>query len=167
MSVTINNYNKSLAQLFLNEKSRLQTLLPKTTTIEHVGSSAVGIGGKNIIDILVGATDSNQMDLIKNILTDNGYYSGNDNHDDRLFLANRQEETGEGDFHIHICPINSQTYKDFLILRDYLKENPAVAEEYQKNKQRFAEEAGFDRKKYKALKSAYVSALLAKAKNRL
>ena len=50
------------------------------------------------------------------------------------------------------------------ILRDFLRNNPKKAQEYLNKKCVFAKEANFDRKKYKNLKSAYVSKLLIEAK---
>jgi len=97
-------------------------------------------------------------------LTKNGYFEGSDNHEDRIFLASTKEETGDGDFHIHICPIKEESYENFITLRNFLKNNPEKAQEYLKKKYEFAKEANFDRKKYKTLKSAYVSKLLVEAK---
>ena len=160
MSVAIKEYSSKLTERFAQEKCRLSKLLPINIKIEHVGSSAVFIGGKNIIDILIGAPKREDMISIKNILTKNGYFEGSDNHEDRIFLASTKEETGEGDFHIHICPINEESYRNFIVLRDFLRNNPKKAQQYLKKKHEFAKEANFDRKKYKALKSAYISKLL-------
>lgn len=164
MPVSIKRYSSNLVERFLREKNRLLTLLPQSVRIEHVGSSAVGIGGKNIIDILIGVPERKDMKKISMILINNGYYEGNDSHNDRVFLASKQGETGEGDYHIHICPVNEESFKDFILLREYLINNPTKANEYLKKKHEFAVKAGFDRKKYKALKSIYVSDLLSKAK---
>lgn len=163
--VDIIEYSDVLKRRFANEKKRINSLIPNNITIEHVGSSAVGIGGKNIVDILIGVSNDVEMKNVRNILTKNGYFEGNDNHGDRIFLASREEETGEGDFHIHICPISSDSYKDFITLRDYLIANPNKAKEYFDKKYEFAREADYDRKKYKFLKSKYVSKLLLDAKN--
>ena len=164
MSVVVKEYSSRLIKRFEQEKSRLSKLLPTDIKIEHVGSSSVFIGGKNIIDILVGVPKREDMISIKNILTKNGYFEGTDSHENRIFLASSKEETGEGDFHIHICPIKEESYENFITLRDFLKNNPEKAQEYLKKKYEFAKEANFDRKKYKALKSTYVSKLLTEAK---
>lgn len=164
MSVVIKGYSSKLTKRFVQEKRRLSKFLPTDIKIEHVGSSAVFIGGKNIIDILIGVPKHEDMISIKNILTKNGYFEGTDSHEDRIFLASTKEETGESDFHIHICPIKKESYENFIILRNFLKNNPEKAQEYLKKKREFAEEANFDRKKYKVLKSAYVSKLLTEAK---
>lgn len=49
MSVTIKKYSSKLIERFSQEKCRLSKFLPNYIKIEHVGSSAVYIGGKNII----------------------------------------------------------------------------------------------------------------------
>ena len=162
--VTIIEYSDKLKQSFIDERDRLRLLLPENISIEHVGSSAVGIGGKNIVDILIGVSDEAEMKNVRDKLVKNGYFEGNDSHSDRIFLASRKEETGDGDFHIHICPTSKDSYKDFIILRDFLISNPDVAKEYLEKKRKFAKEANFDRKKYKALKAEYVSKLLSDAK---
>lgn len=164
MSVIIKKYSPDLIKRFNQEEYRLSMLLPTNIKIEHVGSSAVFIGGKNIVDILIGVPTRKDMISIKNILIKNGYFERNDSHEDRIFLASTQEETGEGDFHIHICPVEEESYKNFIVLRDFLRNNPKKAQEYLNKKREFAKEANFDRKKYKNLKSAYVSKLLIEAK---
>ena len=152
MTVKINEYSGDLIKRFGSERDRIKPFLPDDVKIEHVGSSAVGIGGKNIVDILVGVKDAEEMAKVRDILIQNGYFERNDSHADRIFLATSLEETGEGDFHVHICPVGENSYKDFIILRDYLRRNPKEAEKYFEKKHEFAELAGFDRKKYKALK---------------
>lgn len=164
MSVILKEYSPELVKLFEQERNRLSKLMPANIIFEHVGSSAAYIGGKNIIDILIGVPERKDLIFIKNILIRNGYIEGNDNHEDRIFLANTDKESGEGDFHIHIYPIYEESYRDFIILRNFLRENPDKAQEYYKKKLEFSKKANYDRKKYKALKSIYVSELLNEAR---
>ena len=165
MSVVINEYKDTIPKRFVSEKQRLLSFLPDTLIVEHVGSSAVGIGGKNIIDILIGVSDQDEMLRIRDILKENGYFEGHDSHGDRIFLASSENETGDGDFHIHICPTTSDSYKDFILLRDFLISNPEKSKEYYNKKIEFADKAGFDRQKYKTLKSQYLAKLLSEIKN--
>ena len=165
MSVVISEYKDTLLKRFISEKQRLLSFLPDTLIVEHVGSSAVGIGGKNIIDILIGVSDKDEMLRVRDILKANGYFEGHDSHDDRIFLASSENETGDGDFHIHICPITSNSYKDFILLRDFLISNPEKSKEYYNKKIELANKAGFDRQKYKTLKSQYLAQLLSEIKN--
>lgn len=165
MSVVISEYKDTLLKRFKSEKQRLLSFLSDTIIIEHVGSSAVGIGGKNIIDILIGVSGRDEMLRVRDILKANGYFEGHDSHDDRIFLASNENETGYGDFHIHICPTTSNSYKDFILLRDFLISNPEKSKEYYNKKIEFVNKAGFDRQKYKTLKSQYLTKLLSEIKN--
>ena len=149
MSVVISEYKDTLLKRFKSEKQRLLSFLSDTIIIEHVGSSAVGIGGKNIIDILIGVSGRDEMLRVRDILKANGYFEGHDSHDDRIFLASNENETGYGDFHIHICPITCDSYKDFILLRGFLVSNPEKSKEYYNKKIEFADKAGFDRQNIK------------------
>lgn len=164
MSVVINEYKDTIPKRFVSEKQRLLSFLPDTLIVEHVGSSAVGIGGKNIIDILIGVSDKDEMLRVRDILKANGYFEGHDSHEDRIFLASSENETGDGDFHIHICPITCNSYKDFILLRDFLISNPEKSKEYYNKKIEFANKAGFNRQKYKTLKSQYLTKVLSEKK---
>lgn len=167
MSVVISEYKDTLLKRFISEKQRLLSFLPDTLIVEHVGSSAVGIGGKNIIDILIGVSDKDEMLRIRDILKANEYFEGHDSHEDRIFLASGENETGDGDFHIHICPITCNSYKNFILLRDFLISNPEKSKEYYNKKIEFANKAGFDRQKYKTLKSQYLTKVLSEIKTNL
>ena len=170
MSVSIKGYHKELKERFEAEEERLRKVLGDDVVIEHVGSSAVGIGGKNIVDILVGVKTTEDMVPVRDLLTVAGYREGHDTHPERIFMAFRiddngvDRETGEGDFHVHIVVKGSEEYERMLKLRDYLKSHPKKAQEYFEKKKVFAHEAGYDRKNYKALKSEYVSDLIKEMK---
>ena len=172
MSVEIKEYNEDLVRRFKTESERLHNILGSDVVIEHVGSSAVGIGGKNIVDILVGVKSPDGMFDARDRLIKIGYREGHDTHPDRIFMAFRanddgaDRETAEGDFHVHIVVIGSEECRNMLLLRDYLRTHPEKAKEYFEMKLVFAREAGYDRKKYKALKSEYVSELIKGAKIR-
>ncbi len=164
MVLSIGNYSKNLKRQFDQEKDRLKTLIGEEPTIEHIGSTAVGIGGKNIIDILIGVKQQSQIEKIKNILMENGYFAGFNNHPNRIFLASSEEETSEGDFHIHLCLKDSEEYQNFILIRDYLLGNPGEASRYFEKKNEFAKDTKYNREEYKSLKSKYVSELLKRAK---
>ncbi len=171
MSVSIKGYHKELKERFEAEKARLREILGDGILIEHVGSSAVEIGGKNIIDILVGVKTVEDMVPVRDLLTAAGYREGHDTHPERIFMALRvnddgtDRETGEGDCHVHIVVNGSEECMNMIQLRDFLRANPEEAKKYFEMKSVFAKEAGYDRKTYKALKSKYVSKLIKKANN--
>ena len=170
MSVSIKEYHEELKKRFEMEAERLRGVLGSDVIIEHVGSSAVGIGGKNIVDILVGVKDVNEMKMVRDKIIPLDYREGHDTHPDRIFMAWRNNddgsdrETGEGDYHVHIVVKESEECMNMIRLRDYLRANPDEAKKYFEMKSVFAKDAGYDRKKYKALKSSYVGKLIEKAK---
>ena len=150
MSVEIKPYNETLRERFEEEAKRIRSALGDEVVIEHVGSSAVPIGGKNIVDILVGVADVDEMARVRDLLTGLGYREGHDTHPERIFMAWRKDddgvdrETGEGDCHVHICVQGSDEYTNMILLRDFLRENREEALEYERMKSVFAREAGYD-----------------------
>ena len=172
MTVAIKPFNDELTERFQREAERIREVLGDEVSIEHVGSSAVGIGGKNIVDILVGVNDASRMAWARDALLQLGYREGHDTHDDRIFMAWRHDdsvrpaddETGEGDCHVHICVAGPGEYENMLCLRDYLRGHPDEAAAYEQIKHELAREAGYDRRTYKALKSGYVRELLERAR---
>lgn len=155
-------YNK---KLYNKVETELRKLFNKSTPINHVGSTAIpNIVGKNIIDVLVGATDKEQFDKYAIILSNNGFFpSYNSKTDIYQFFASKQEETGSGDIHIHLVVIDTERYNEFLILKQYLLQNSHEAQAYSNHKQLILQQ-NLDRKTYRSVKSEYVSALIARAK---
>ena len=150
-------YNKALREL---KKS-----LGKNIKIDHVGSTALpNMYGKNIIDILVGANDMDEMDLLFKKICELGYFPGSHSTGAYRFFASRKEETRAGDVHIHLVIMDSDRYKDFLTLRDYLLKNKKERKEYSDLKKKLITDGYSVREDYKKTKSEYVSALLERAR---
>ncbi|MBE5736094.1 MAG: GrpB family protein [Clostridiales bacterium] len=154
-------YNK---KLFNQEKAKLQKFLPSQTPIDHVGSTAIpNMVGKNIIDILVGASNEQQFEELFNFICQAGYFPSKKKNPDYQFFASTEAETGNGDTHIHLAIIETERYSDFLSLRDYLLSNPDVAHQYSNLKKQLLEAGISNRSNYKKQKSEYVSALIIQA----
>lgn len=61
-------YHPLFEELFKKELTRLKKFLDKDILIEHVGSTAIkGLGGKGIIDILIGAPRDRLKKVTKNL----------------------------------------------------------------------------------------------------
>lgn len=163
MSVKIYPYENELKHKFGAEKKRLEALINKDVRIEHVDSSAIGVSGKNIIDIAIGVQNLDQLSTVKNILLSNGYFEGSTKKDNRIFLASKLKETDQGDYHIHLCLEESDEFKNFIILRNYLLRHTDIAKDYEQAKFIIAKKSNHDRKTYKKLKAEYVSNLLKQA----
>ena len=151
---------------FEKVKAEILIWLGLNVKVDHVGSTAIpDMVGKNIIDILVGATDSTQFEKFKMIISSKGFYaSPNSANEIYQFFASKQGETGEGDVHIHLVIMGTVRYDEFLILRDYLLRHKEEAERYLNHKKELISSGVTDRKLYRATKSKYVSELIARAK---
>lgn len=153
-------------EIFESIKANLQKNLNEDIAIEHVGSTAIpNMYGKNIIDILIGAKDIDEFNYIKSVLEKNRFYSsGKSKNDEYQFFASRIDETKSGDIHIHLAIKESQRYKDFILLRNYLLDNDDKAKEYSDFKISLIKNGVKDREEYKRLKSEYVSNLIKNAR---
>lgn len=150
-------YNKVLKEL----RKKIEKEIP----IDHVGSTALpNMYGKNIIDILIGVPNEFDMDKYSNIIKELGYSEGSHNSGNYRFFASREEETREGDVHIHLVYINTDRYRDFIILRDYLLINKAEKKAYSDFKKEIIKQGTTIRNDYKTIKSEYVSKLLNRAR---
>ena len=151
---------------YLEIENKLKSILPESTQINHVGSTAIpDMCGKNIIDVLVGAKNETEFSLFKEKISSFGFFaSQNSKSEIYQFFASKLGETGNGDTHIHLCITNTERYDEFLILRDYLLENKAEATAYSNHKKELIKNGITDRKQYRSTKSEYVSKLIEHAK---
>lgn len=156
-------YNK---YLYNEKKEEIKTKIGNFFPINHVGSTAIPkIYGKNIIDILIGVNNVLEMNQVTNILKELGYFAGeNSTGNIYRFFANTKEETKSGDIHLHLVNIESDRYRDFLILKEYLLSNPEEAKKYSDIKKEITKQENVQRKDYKSLKSEYVDNLLKRAR---
>ncbi len=165
VELKIQDYNKN-KELFFETEKKLRAVLGEDASIDHVGSTAIkNIVGKNIIDVLIGAVDNDEFVDFRDKLTQLGFFpSQNSRTDIYQFFASRQGETGEGDVHLHLVVIDTERYREFIILRNYLIENPSEAIAYSNHKQELLSQGITDRKLYRATKSKYVTELIKRAK---
>ena len=143
----------------------MDSRINKNMPIEHIGSTILpNMYGKNIIDILVGVNEENEMDKYSDILIELGYFPGNHNSGNYRFFASTKKKTKMGDVHIHLVYINSDRYRDFITLRDYLLSNKEERKAYSDLKRKLISDGTNIREDYKVTKSKYVSDLLIRAR---
>lgn len=145
---------------------KLRDELGNKVLIDHVGSTAIpNMYGKNIIDILIGAKDENEIEELTTKIINLGYYPGrNSKGMIYRFFASTEEETKSGDVHIHLAIMDNDRYKDFLIIKQYLLNNKEEVKKYSDFKRKILKNGTFIREDYKSVKSEYVSALLDRAR---
>lgn len=150
---------------YMEERECLLQVIPalKTAQIHHVGSTAVGgIWAKPIVDILVELPLKGNMTDIGNQFVKNGYRLMS-KEEGRLSLNKGYTEMGfaERVFHLHL---RFKGDCNELYFRDYLNENPAVANAYEALKMTLWKQHEHDRDGYTDAKGAFVTAHTEKAK---
>lgn len=140
---------------FEEEKTTLSVLVDKRARISHIGSTAVdGIQAKNIVDILIEFPSDGDMPVAVNTLSENGWRVMSRGVC-RVSLNKGYTEDGFADkvFHLHLRRFGDN---DELYFRDYLREYPDVAKEYEALKLRLWKQFEFDRDGYTAAKGEFI-----------
>jgi GrpB-like predicted nucleotidyltransferase (UPF0157 family) len=125
--------------------------------IEHVGSTAVpGLPAKPIIDLAVALAGLDRADAAGLRLVGAGYerqpagdFTG------RVFMARFVE--GRRHAHLSLTTLDSEFWRLHLLFRDRLREDPALAAEYEALKRRLAARHRADRQAYVEGKTAFVA----------
>jgi len=160
--VIIVEYNPEWPRLYEDEKLRIMgSIGHKIRAIEHMGSTSVpGLGAKPIIDIIAGVGDSQTADECVTLLAGIGYDDVTpepDNQDWFYCLGTGRLSVG---YHLHLVRYGSDHWERHMIFRNYLRENPAVADEYFALKKDLAERFRDDRISYTEAKSKFISSVV-------
>lgn len=150
-------HNQEWSQWYKQEEQEIMLLLQGqyVKRISHIGSTAIPhIWAKNIVDILLEVASEKDIEIVKKILTTNGWICMNQNSA-RASLNKGYTEKGFADkvFHLHIC---IEGDNDELFFRDYLNEHKELAKEYEALKLSLWKEFEHDRDGYTAAKNNFV-----------
>jgi GrpB-like predicted nucleotidyltransferase (UPF0157 family) len=151
------DYDPEWPFLFEEEKGRLQSvLLSIPQGIEHYGSTAVpGLQAKPIIDILIGILPLHDWFRCKQPLESLGYdyaeHAGVPGH----YIFGRGRDLSERTHLVHIVAFDESSWRSNLALRDALRANRTLREEYLTTKQAAANLAPEGRARYNELKQAF------------
>jgi GrpB-like predicted nucleotidyltransferase (UPF0157 family) len=151
--------------MFEEEKNRLEKILPDSSVIEHIGSTAVhGLAAKPIIDIMVGLTNFAVADSLVPSIEGLGYeyvYQFESEMSYRRYF--RKEKAGVRTYHIHMVAIASDFWNRHLSFRDYLRTHPDTATEYANLKRNLSNQEWQDMNDYAAAKTGFILSIEAKA----
>ena len=146
--IEIVDYRKTWEEAFRQEARALQHALEFLyPSIHHIGSTAVrGLAAKPVIDILIEIDDLALLDKQVTVLARLGYeYRGENGIPGRLYF----EKGGEDRSHqIHAFERGSPGALRHLAFRDYLRNHPAVANEYANLKKNVASVCNNDIDRY-------------------
>jgi len=162
-NIKIYPYHQKFAKAFVKKKQEI-ALIAKDVEVHHVGSTAVyGLGGKGIIDIMIGVKNWQGVEKVVVGLKRIGFEHVHPKEKGKIFLSSIKE-SGWGDFHIHIVIVGSVGYRNFLAFRDYLRKHPKETKHYFKLKLIWHKKSKGERAVYTKMKNSYVKEILKKAK---
>lgn len=165
--ITIVDYNPLWPQMFKEEKNLLSSCIGKwALKIEHIGSTSVeGLGAKPIIDIVVGVETlkASEKDCIRKLEKIGYTYLPEFEKliPERRFFRKYTEEGGIK-CQIHLVEEKSDIFRNQILFREYLRNNPKEAKAYEKEKKRLAP-LFEDSTKYAKAKTDFVEESLEKA----
>ncbi|MEQ8707008.1 MAG: GrpB family protein [Phaeodactylibacter sp.] len=175
--VTIEPYNVAWPAAFQEEQARLLACLSDwMPEVQHIGSTAVkGLGGKPIIDIMVGFEQEKSLNAAASLLVEHGYcyYPCFEEPPfrDRRFLALLQgypstvfESPDDFPdrvayppvFHLHLLRQGSPFWKRHLAFRDYLRRHPITRDAYYRMKVKLAKGVWESQNDYAKAKTAFI-----------
>lgn len=136
--VSVVSYNPEWAEQFTTLKNFIWPVISDfAISIEHVGSTAVvGLAAKPVIDIDIIIPDMNFMNRAIQKFETLGYeHRGNLGIEGRHAFRAQQPQVKHN---LYVCPQDSIALKNHLCLRDTLRSNSTLRDEYSAIKQKLA-----------------------------
>lgn len=153
---------------FEEERGRIEGAIgPWVAETEHVGSTAVpAVDAKSVIDIMVGLVSMSDADHCVEPLASLGYSyweEGVEPHH-RLFVMFVDARRTARTHNLHLVEAGGWYWKERLLFRNYLRNRPAVADQYAQLKHKLAKQHRDDREAYTTAKAEFVSTIVREAK---
>jgi len=136
--ITLVEYDPAWPVRYREVADELATALSGTpVAIDHIGSTSVpGLAAKPVIDVMVTVDDVDAShDDVHRALTGVGYDWHDDNDDARKRFYKRTEPFV---VHVHVRRRDCFSASAALLLRDYLRAEPAARATYESTKRRLA-----------------------------
>ena len=162
MRLKLYPYNKTFPQQFEKEKHKIQEALRalKGFRIYHIGSTSIrGLGGKGIVDIMIGIKFwPDKFKYIKE-LKKIGYKRVNFEEKGRISLS-KVWWTKKGDVHIHLVGLGTPELVNDLKFRNLLRKSKVQTSKYWQLKKQLIRDTKGNRKIYGKFKSEYIQNLI-------
>ncbi|MFH0701507.1 MAG: GrpB family protein [Candidatus Woesearchaeota archaeon] len=157
-------YDPIYPSLYNRERKRIKRFLKEEHLIAHIGSTSVPkLSGKGVIDLMV-AVKKKDFSKTKKKLLALGYEQRDSNDKNRLFFRRETKiKEKERRYHLHLTYWNNLQWKKANAFREYLIQNPKVAQEYELLKKKALVKCKGDGKKYRQLKNEFIKKITEKA----
>ena len=142
--IEIVEYDPEWPERFECERERMyEAVGDEVLGIEHVGSTAVpGLVAKPIVDICPVVEDMKTAWRVSDLL-DEHEWPRVDERGDRPWIEHQRHADDGGMFNVHVRP-REAAVENYLLLREYLRDNPDVRDEYARVKREAAREHSDD-----------------------
>ena len=164
--VVIVDYDPQWPIRYQEEKDRIiEAVGHVIVAIEHIGSTSVpGLGAKPIIDIMVAVSHLADAEECIQPLKGIGY-----EYVPELEVSMPQRRyfdkgSAEARIHLHMVELASEFWQRHLLFRDFLRDHPQVAQEYEQLKRELAAGYGSDRVGYTEAKTSFIRSVEARAR---
>lgn len=135
---------------------------PVAHRIDHIGSTAVpGLAAKPIIDVQVSVASLEPVSMYEPALRRCGFVWRSDNPD--LTKRYFREQPGAPRTHIHVRSVGTFSEQFALLFRDFLRNHPAAAVEYAREKRELEQLLDADRHAYTTAKGPIVWRIIKEA----
>jgi GrpB-like predicted nucleotidyltransferase (UPF0157 family) len=139
---------------FYYEKMKLQKIIRKSE-VYHVGSTALKIGGKGIVDICL-VLSKNEFTNVEGILEKNNWiYSVTASNEERKFFKKDYRMT-QRRVHLHVSFSESQEWQMLVNLAEHMTQNQKVLKQYSDLKKKASMKAQGDGSKYQKEKQKFL-----------
>ncbi len=169
-TVRLVDYKSEWPAHFKKEKDLIMDIVCiKNIVVEHIGSTSIlGIKAKSTIDILVGVQTLEEAMKIIPDLEKIGYEYFPEYEEqipERRYLS--KGEKGKRSHHLHMFEIKSDSWKEHLLFREYLRKNKEKAKEYEKLKVNLAGKYHSNKEEYTRAKGPFIEKMIKEAKSQI
>ena len=154
------DHDPAWRERFASERDRIRTASGEGLLgVFHIGSTAVkDLAAKPVVDVLAVYVDYDAAREAADALVAHGYDRQRDDPD-WLVLSRTEVEPVV----VHLRPREADTWRDHLVFREFLRENPDARAEYERAKRRAAAEHPDDVAAYTDAKNEKIRSLEARA----
>lgn len=145
------------------EKIKSDFSLLKAITIEHVGSTSFGAGGKNVVDVLILTSEENlnenKRKLVQRQFEELPMGKTRKTH---MLLGKETYSGKEYQIVIHLATPDMKADLKMITFRDFMRRHPKLIKDYEKVKKEALSKGKLDNKEYNAEKDPFIKTVLQK-----
>lgn len=147
------------------EKKRLEKVLSRSAEIEHIGSTAIaGLGGKGILDIIVGISKSKMAEVRKKLEEADYEFREKASYPERFFFRRDYSyKNGKRRVHIHLVEFRGTDWKEMISFRNYLLKHHKAVDRYVEIKKEAVRKAQGEGEVYRKHKEKFIKDITKKA----